>query len=237
VADLMRLNKSFIVQRSLSGPRELLAASKLLSSYIRHSVQEDGVPVWIAQREGRAKNGLDRTEPAIIKMLSLSRDKSCEEFGEHIAGLRIVPVAISYELDPCDEMKARELLALETTGAYKKGEHEDVASIGLGIAGRKGRVHVHFGTPLGDDLASPEEVAKAIDAQIIRGYRLHPVNLWAYRRLHDEPVPETVQIARGSCSEEEFEARMQAMDAAPRRFALEAYANALRSAVELAGKP
>ena len=88
----MRLNKSFIVQRSVSGPRELLAASKLLSQYIRHSVQEDNVPVWIAQREGRAKDGIDRTEPAVIKMLSLSRNKSEESFGEHIAALRIVPV-------------------------------------------------------------------------------------------------------------------------------------------------
>jgi hypothetical protein len=85
VADLMRLNKSFIVQRSASGPRELLAASRLLSRYIRHSLQVDNVPVWIAQREGRAKDGVDRTEPAVIKMLSLSRDKQSRSLSERIS--------------------------------------------------------------------------------------------------------------------------------------------------------
>ncbi len=125
VADLMRLNKSFIVQRSARGPRELLAASKLLAQYIRESVQTDNEPVWIAQREGRAKDGVDRTEPAIIKMLSLSRDRKNESFGDHIASLRIVPVAISYELDPCDDLKARELAERAQTGSYAKADHED----------------------------------------------------------------------------------------------------------------
>ena len=105
-SDLMRLNKSFIVKRSVSGPRELLAASKNLANYIQHSLQVENAPIWIAQREGRAKDGVDRTEPAIIKMLSLSRDKRNAEFGEHIGKLNIVPVSISYELDPCDALKA-----------------------------------------------------------------------------------------------------------------------------------
>ncbi len=137
VSDLMRVNKSFLVKRSLSGPRELLAASKTLANYIQHSVREDNVPVWIAQREGRAKDGLDRTEPAVIKMIGMSRDKKgSQSFGEHIASLRIVPVAISYELDPCDALKANELFELATRGEYEKGEQEDVASIGQGISGQ-----------------------------------------------------------------------------------------------------
>ncbi|WP_439102107.1 1-acyl-sn-glycerol-3-phosphate acyltransferase [Congregibacter sp.] len=232
VADLMRLNKSFIVQRSVSGPRELLANSKLLARYIRSSVQEDNVPIWIAQREGRAKDGRDRTEAAIIKMLSLSRDKQKESFGDHVASLRIVPVAISYELDPCDAMKARELSQRQSAGDYQKSEQEDVASIGQGIAGNKGRVHVHFGTPLGSDFESPAEVATAIDAQIIQGYRLRPVNLWAYQALEGAADP-GLEIAEGSCSKKIFDERVEAMSEDERPFALASYANALRSLLEL----
>ena len=233
VSDLMRLNKSFIVQRSVSGPRELLAASKLLSQYIRHSVQEDNVPVWIAQREGRAKDGIDRTEPAVIKMLSLSRNKSEESFGEHIAALHIVPVTISYELDPCDALKARELKERDETGSYEKSDQEDVTSIGLGISGQKGRVHVAFGKPLRSDLDSPDAVANAVDVQILRGYRLHPVNVWAYQRLHGEADLRGLEVHEGSITESEFTARIDALDESIRPYALASYANALRSAMEL----
>lgn len=231
VADLMRLNKSFIVQRSARGPRELLASSRLLASYIRHSVQEDNEPVWIAQREGRAKDGIDRTEPAIIKMLSLSRDRPSEAFGEHIASLRIVPVSISYELDPCDALKARELSQRQATGSYAKADREDVTSIGRGIAGSKGRVHVAFGTPLGSDYESAADVASAIDVQILRNYRLRPTNLWAYEALHGEP-PTAPPIHEGSCSERAFRERIDAMPEADRPYALAAYANALASILE-----
>lgn len=231
VADLMRLNKSFIVQRSVSGPRELLAASRLLSRYIRQSVTEDNVPVWIAQREGRAKDGRDRTEPAVVKMLCLSRDKGQESFGDHIAALHIVPVAISYELDPCDAMKARELHALDATGRYEKTDQEDVASIGRGITGSKGRVHVHFGTPLGAGLETPDAVAAEIDRQVVAGYRLHPSNVWAYQRLHGEPDLTGITVDEGSCSEAAFDARIAAMEPALRPLALASYANALVSSL------
>ncbi|MEE4279763.1 MAG: 1-acyl-sn-glycerol-3-phosphate acyltransferase [Halieaceae bacterium] len=236
VADLMRLNKSFIVQRSARGPRELLAASRLLSQYIRQSVQQDNEPVWIAQREGRAKNGVDRTERAIVKMLSLSRDRQSEDFGEHIASLRIVPVAISYELDPCDALKARELAALAEMGRYEKADREDVNSIGQGISGSKGRVHLAFGSPLGSGHDSPESVAAAIDDQILRQYRLHPTNLWAYRTLHGDPPP-TIEIHPGSCSEAAFRARIDAMPESDRPFALASYANSLCSVVETTARP
>jgi len=237
VADIMRLNKSFIVQRSVSGPRELLATSKLLAQYIRTSVKDDNASIWIAQREGRAKDGRDRTEAAVIKMLSLSRDKQTESFGDHIASLRIVPVAISYELDPCDAMKARELNQRNNTGSYEKSDQEDVASIGYGIAGNKGRIHVHFGTPLGAGLESPAEVAAAIDAQIITGYRLRPVNLWAYEALEGSPDLTHIDIAEGSCSKADFERRLAAGEERERPFVLAAYANALRSVLEFLKNP
>ncbi|MEM9254891.1 MAG: 1-acyl-sn-glycerol-3-phosphate acyltransferase [Pseudomonadota bacterium] len=236
-SDLMRLNKSFIVRRSVSGPRELLKASKTLARYIRHSVQVDNVPVWLAQREGRAKDGLDRTEPAIIKMLSMSRDKGSESFAEHIAGLRIVPVAISYELDPCDDLKARELHQIATRGSYEKGAQEDIASIGRGIAGDKGRVHVSFGTPLGEGLETPEAVAQALDQQIIREYCLHPTNVYAYHRRHGSQValPEDLELEWGDVSEPEFNARIDALPAEQRDFALDIYANAVVSKLEQRG--
>ena len=234
VSDLMRLNKSFIVKRSVSGPRELLSASKTLSAYIRHSVQRDNAPVWIAQREGRAKDGVDRTEPVIIKMLSMSREKKSETFAEHIAGLSVVPVAISYELDPCDAMKAQELSAFAQHGAYEKAEHEDVASIAQGIAGSKGRVHVAFGAPLGDSYDTPEAVAQEVDRQVLDLYHLHPTNLFAYRRLHGDaaPLPTLPEPGSGSCSETQFNARIDAMPEAHRPYALALYANAVVSKLE-----
>ena len=230
-SDLMRLNKSFIVKRSLSGPRELLAASKTLSSYIRHSLQQENAPVWIAQREGRAKDGIDRTEPAVIKMLSLSRDKREEAFADHIASLGIVPVSISYELDPCDALKSRELYEKASSGAYEKGEQEDIASIGQGISGDKGRVHVSFGTPLGASFDTPEAVAEEVDRQIIEQYCLHPSNLQAYHMLHgrDAQVPDDLYLEEGDCSPKDFLERLHEMPHPHRRYALAIYANAVVS--------
>jgi hypothetical protein len=235
VSDLMRLNKSFIVKRSVSGPRELLAASKKLSAYIQHSLLTERAPVWIAQREGRAKDGVDRTEPVVIKMLSMSRDKSSQGFGEHIASLNIVPVAISYELDPCDSLKANELYQRASQGSYQKGEQEDVASIGRGIAGDKGRVHVAFGTPLGADFDSPESVAAEIDRQVISAYCLHPTNIFAYQMLNPDaaPLPESLTTEPGDCTREQFAERITALPEPHRPYALAIYANAVVSKLAL----
>lgn len=238
VSDLMRLNKSFIVRRSVNGPRELLAASKTLANYIQHSLLLENSPVWIAQREGRAKDGIDRTEPVIIKMLSMSRDKSQRGFGEHIEGLGIVPVAVSYELDPCDAMKAKELFEKATKGSYEKAEQEDVASIAEGIAGEKGRVHVSFGTPLGGNLSTPDAVATEVDRQIITEYCLHPTNLYAYRRLYggNALMSTKFYVEEGDYSEAAFDARIAAMPEAHRPFALGIYANAVVSKLALADR-
>ncbi len=231
VSDLMRLNKSFIVKRSVSSPRELFAASKNLANFIQHSLLQENAAIWIAQREGRAKDGIDRTEPVIIKMLSMSRDKREQAFGEHIQSLGIVPVAISYELDPCDAMKARELHQLATQGSYEKGEQEDVASIAEGISGEKGSVHVSFGSPLGGGLDDPQAVAAEVDRQITREYCLHPTNLYAYHRLHgkDAPVPADLYLEEGDCSESGFHARIDAMPEEHWPYALGIYANAVVS--------
>jgi hypothetical protein len=239
VADLMRLNKSFIVKRSLSGPRQLFAATKTLSSYIKHSLHSERSPIWIAQREGRAKDGLDQTEPAIIKMLALSRDKHTESFAQHIGSLNVVPVAISYELDPCDALKAAELYQFATEGSYEKGEQEDIASIARGISGNKGRVHVSFGIPLGASFETPEDVAAEVDRQVYSLYCLHPTNVYAYHMLHGEGVAilEDMYLEEGDCTRAEFEARINALPVAHRPFALAIYANAVTSKLTLDRDP
>jgi 1-acyl-sn-glycerol-3-phosphate acyltransferase len=233
VSDLMRLNRSFIVKRSARGPREVFKAYKQLSAYIRHSIQVEKAPVWIAHREGRAKDGIDRTEPAIIKMLAMSHERKQESFEDFIAAMHIVPVAISYELDPCDALKAAELYELTANGSYEKAEHEDVASIAAGINGDKGLVHVAFGKPLENSFATPEAVAAELDRQIIENYRLHGTSLYAWRALHGTEPPFPLDELTGSCSEAAFARRMAAIPAAERDHALGIYANAIASKQKL----
>ncbi len=178
VSDMMRLNKSFIVHRSISGRREKLAAYQLLSAYINHSIRNDGASIWIAQAEGRAKDGDDRTDSAILKMFHMSRKD--EPFGAVIQSLNLSPVSISYEYDPCDQAKARELFIRATTGSYSKAPGEDDLSIGLGITGYKGRVHINFTPPITAQFDDTKQLAAEIDKQILGGYRLFPVHYLAY---------------------------------------------------------
>jgi 1-acyl-sn-glycerol-3-phosphate acyltransferase len=182
VSDLMRLNKSFIVKRSAKGVREKLAAYIELSSYIDHSITE-GHSIWIAQREGRAKDGNDKTDPAIMKMLYLKKKKQGVSFPDAIRSLQIVPVAISYEYDPCDLRKVRELYERETTGRYEKSQYEDIQSIVEGITGNKGHVHVAFCEPLVDTFETPDQLAAEIDRAICQAYRLHGSNWLATEAL------------------------------------------------------
>ena len=183
VSDLMRVNKSFIVKRSPVGRREKLSSLKQLSAYIRYSVGEDNSSVWIAQREGRAKDGIDKTETAMLKMLALSKEKG-QSFSQALAGINIVPVAISYEFDPCDRDKTRELHALRTQGRYQKAQYEDLHSIREGIVGDKGQIIVAFGEPLTAGFETADELAAAIDRQIISHYQLQAPHLIAYQLLH-----------------------------------------------------
>ncbi len=183
-SDLMRLNKSFIVKRSISKPRELLRALTKLSRYIRQSLVDDKHPVWIAQREGRAKDGIDATDLAVLKMLFLAKPKAVS-FEDYLSELRIVPVAISYEFDPCIGLKAHELTQLKVHQSYSKAEHEDLKSIGQGISGYKGRVHIEFGS-LMSGISDFEALATTLDEQIARQYKLFDNNYLAYARLHGE---------------------------------------------------
>ena len=176
--ELMKLNKSFIVKRSAKGPREMMKALGELSAYIGQSVHE-GHSIWIAQKEGRAKDGDDKTDPAILKMFYVDGKKQKIDFVDYMRSLNIVPVSISYELDPTDKAKARELYEKSVNGSYEKGEFEDIESIVAGIVGQKGRVHVSFGAPITAGFSDPDELAALIDKAIWSSYRLFPGNYLA----------------------------------------------------------
>ena len=189
VSDLMRLNKSFIVKRSEKTKRAMLTASKDLSGYIHHALTHKKENIWIAQREGRAKDGIDKTNPALISMLLLNKEKNTS-ICEYLSELNIIPVAISYEFDPCDSQKAIELATKEATGEYNKSDNEDLQSISQGLLGQKGHIHLEFCPPLTGEFANSKEIAHAIDKVIINNYKLFDSNLSAFAHLNNKYIDE-----------------------------------------------
>ncbi|MDE1461978.1 1-acyl-sn-glycerol-3-phosphate acyltransferase [Spartinivicinus poritis] len=239
VSDLMRLNKSFIVRRSVQGKREKLAAYQQLSSYINDSLAENE-SIWIAQREGRAKDGNDFSEAAIIKMLQLSQRGKDISFSDFINNLNLVPVAISYEYDPCDWLKARELYQTERDGHYQKADNEDVQSIVKGIRGFKGHVHIAFGEPLTGQLDTPQQVVDAMDRQILTHYRLYPANYFAYEKLEEAQQPLDWDKIRAefpnidlAARRQRFEERLASCTDAWRPWLLRMYANPVINKLKL----
>ena len=221
VSHLMRINKSFIVKRNLSGPKQQLAASKQLASFMRNAITENEGSLWIAQREGRAKDGNDRTEAAVLKMLTLSRDKQSESPNDVLGKLNIVPITVSYELDPCDCRKARELAFGDE---YEKRQFEDLDSIAEGITGQKGRVHLQFGTPIAADSLSVTEAVRLIDEQMAENYRLFQTNVWAYEALGGAETDVLPEVESASLSHAEFMSRFNDLTPLERNLAMSAYA-------------
>ncbi|MGF1754113.1 1-acyl-sn-glycerol-3-phosphate acyltransferase [Vibrio makurazakiensis] len=217
--ELMRLNKSFIVKRSLKGPREMMKALGQLSSYIKHSL-ETGNSIWIAQKEGRAKDGNDFTDPAILKMFHVEGRKQKIAFPDYTKSLNIVPVSISYENDPCDTAKALELFEKATKGTYEKGEFEDIESIIQGIIGNKGRVHIGFGTPIESSFETPEEFAAEIDRQIHDNYKLFPINLLAAERETEEVTDNVKQT---------LATKLAGLPEGAHQYLIDSYANPVRN--------
>jgi len=183
VKDLVRVNKSFIVKRGLS-PRETLKASKLMSDYMHFIMEKKDDNIWIAQREGRAKDSNDRTQPAILKMMAMGGGRG--SVIEKLMQMHIVPLTISYEFDPCDFLKAKEFQQKRDTEGWKKSKTDDIVSMQTGVMGYKGRVHYHFAPCIDNWLAGldPEMpktemfdvIAAHIDNEIHRNYRLYPSN-------------------------------------------------------------
>ncbi|MDE5423627.1 1-acyl-sn-glycerol-3-phosphate acyltransferase [Ancylomarina sp. DW003] len=191
ISDLVKLNKSFVVKRN-SSVRDMLVNSNHLSSYIEHAIRTKNSSVWIAQREGRTKDGDDRTQQSLLKMLQMSGNKT---FSEHFKALRIVPVAISYEYEPCDALKSRELFLKETDDGYKKTPKDDLLSMLKGLINEKGRVHFRVGKPISKMLDVIEEMddsrdkfkalADLIDYKIHKNFKLWPDNYIAFDILNN----------------------------------------------------
>lgn len=192
VKDLVRVNKSFIVERALS-MREMLMASKRLSEYMHFVIAEKNDNVWIAQREGRAKDSNDRTQEAILKMMVMGGEGSIID---RLKQLHLVPLAISYEYDPCDYLKAAELQARRDNPGWQKGPMDDVTSMQTGIMGYKGYIHYQCADCIDSYLDTiPADTPKTelfrliadhIDRQIFAGYRLYPNNYVALDLLHGD---------------------------------------------------
>ena len=190
IKDLVRVNKSFIVERS-AGIREMLASSKRLSEYMHFVIAHKHDNIWIAQREGRAKDSNDRTQEALLKMMAMGGEGSV---ADRLRQLHLVPLAISLEYDPCDWLKAREFQLKRDIEGWKKTRQDDVESMRTGIMGYKGQIHYHcapcidsFLDTLSADMPKGEvfaAVAQHIDKCIHANYRLYPNNFIALDKLN-----------------------------------------------------
>ncbi|MBP9792750.1 MAG: 1-acyl-sn-glycerol-3-phosphate acyltransferase [Flavobacterium sp.] len=189
---LSRLNRNFIVQRGLQ-PRELLQSSKLLSEYIEQLLLRENRSVWIAQREGRTKDGNDATHSGVLKMLAMAAGE--RNVIDYFKEIKIVPVSISYEYDPTDALKMPQLMAEANNEIYKKTSNEDFNNILGGILGQKKRIHIHVGDLLDTELdqikvensntnKQIQALTQAIDDSILQSYKLWPTNFIAYDLLN-----------------------------------------------------
>ena len=182
---LVRMNKAFTVRRGLTA-HEMFESSQLMSRYIHFAVTRKRENIWIAQREGRAKDSDDRTQESVLKMLAMGGD---------LRELNIVPLTISYEYDPCDYLKAQEFQQKRDNPAFKKSKQDDLDNMKTGILGYKGRVSYHCGTPINqwigelDSLAKNDffkALAQRMDQEIHRGYTLFPCNYIAVDELNGD---------------------------------------------------
>jgi hypothetical protein len=188
---LVRMNKAFTVRRGLS-LRETMAASQLMSRYIHHAVTEKKENIWIAQREGRAKDSSDHTQDAVLKMLAMGSSATSGLPADNLRDLNIVPLTISYEFDPCDYLKAQEFQQKRDNPSFKKSRQDDLDNMKTGIFGYKGRVRYTCAAPINtwidelSDLPKTEWfkiLAERMDCEIYRGYTLYPCNYIALDEL------------------------------------------------------
>ena len=191
ISDLVRLNKSFIVKRN-TGMREALLAAKQLSGYIHHAILDKKQSVWIAQREGRAKDSSDHTQEALIKMLALGGHSGT--FIDNLKEVNLLPVSISYEYDPNDYLKAREFLLKRRDPNFKKSQRDDLFSMETGLLQFKGKVHFQMTPRINQKLdqigdfkdtnVAAHHVGRIIDQAIHRSYEIFEVNYIAFDLLN-----------------------------------------------------
>lgn len=181
IKQLVRMNKAFTVRRGLTA-HEMMRSSQLMSRYIHYAVTQKKENIWIAQREGRAKDSDDRTQDSVLKMLAMGGEGS---FADQLRDLNIVPLTISYEFDPCDYLKAQEFQQKRDNPTFKKSKQDDLDNMKTGILGYKGRVHYHCGMPINEWLDELKDlpkndffkaVAHRMDKEIHQHYRIYPCN-------------------------------------------------------------
>ncbi|MGC3978757.1 MAG: 1-acyl-sn-glycerol-3-phosphate acyltransferase [Paludibacteraceae bacterium] len=193
IEDLVRVNKSFLVQRGLT-PHEMLESSKRLSAYIRYTLTSKKQSIWIAQREGRAKDSDDRTQESLLKMFAMSGSGSLVD---SLKGLNICPLSISYEYDPCDFLKAKEFQQKRDNPEHKKSPQDDLINMQTGVMGYKGKVVYTISGDISGELYTisaqtrvkneqAEQVAKLMDKKIHRNFTIFANNRIAYDSLHKE---------------------------------------------------
>lgn len=219
--DMFKLNGGVTVKRNLP-MREQYLESLRLSRYFVELINEYNKSIWVAQKSGRAKDGIDKTNPAIIKMLYLSYKSSGIKFNELIKICNIVPVAISYQYDPNDINKGREEVSKKLHGTYQKKKYEDLVNMLRGLRRFKGRVHIEVGTPLVDEYNNAEEVAAEIDRQIQLNYKLWDTNYFAYDYLNESA---TFKSKYASLNEKKFLDRYRWLNRELMSTVLQSYSN------------
>ena len=224
-SDLFRLNKSFIIQRSGGTKKEIYSGLSLASQFIYQSIFRDNTSVWIAQKQGRAKDGVDATDPAMLKMIHLTERKLQSE-ASYFNSLKVVSVSISYEYDPNDKLKAKELDLSQSNNEYVKEKDEDLKSIANGIIGMKGNVSINLSEPMkfaeADDY---QTISNKITQSIISSYKLHQSNYAACNLLGIDFTQDSYCSEEIAEAEKELNQRVKSLEIGARSKLLEQYAN------------
>lgn len=231
---LSKLNRNFLVQRNLP-PRELLQSSKLLAEYMYHLISRENRSVWIAQREGRTKDGNDATHQGVLKMIAMASDEA--NTMDFFKKIKLVPVSISYEYDPTDALKMPQLMAEANDQIYIKEKNEDFITLLSGIIGQKKRIHIHVGDCLNHEIDTIkvatdnnnkqiQALAQVIDDSILQSYKLWPTNFIAYDLLHATSTYSSKYTEKEKqLFERRLELRINADDAKQKESFLAMYAN------------
>ncbi len=231
---LAKLNRNFLVKRGLT-PRDMLGSSKTLSEYIGHLLLHESRSVWIAQREGRTKDGNDATNPGVLKMVGMGSDEA--NLMDYFKKIKVVPVAISYEYDPTDVLKIPQLLAEANNEVYIKEKNEDFMTLLSGVMGQKKRIHIQIGDILKTEIEEIkgglsnsnkqiQALAQVIDDSIIKNYKLWPTNYIAYDILNKTKIYSNLYTAdEKSLFERRLEMRIDAENPVALQGLLDMYAN------------
>jgi len=234
LSTLAKLNRNFLVLRGLT-PREMLQSSKLLAEYMGQLLLRENRSVWIAQREGRTKDGNDETNPGVLKMIGMGSDE--KNLMDYFKKLKIVPVSISYEYDPTDVLKMPQLMAEANNEVYVKDKNEDFMTILSGIMGTKKRIHISVGDVLDteiDEIVAENDntnkqiqaLAQVIDDSVLRNYQLWPTNYIAYDILNEtDKFSHLYKESEKSLFERRLEMRIGSDNPVTRQGFLSMYAN------------